>query len=264
MNSKTKQIQEYLQNKVGLWSSTTVSSERSRVRVLLQMGFPDIDPRELYAALSERYKRYTVKQFFIRASQLGISLFKDTKYQDFMNENPEAFRGVYIGRQVALSAEDVAKFETQITTFNNGIWNAYILMRYAGLRKSEALRLQWSDINSASESLTVKQGKGFKDRVVPFTRDAQSRLRSTACNFVCSRAFTPVSNLDRYFSTASVRAGVRVTPHSLRAFALQNLSQVLSITELRDFAGHSNFQTTLKYLVPDKVQVLGKIRKARQ
>lgn len=262
MNSNESKIQAFLKNKEGVWSNSTTASERCRLSVLTLYGFPDAAPKDVHAALSSRYKRYTVKQFFIRAAQIASKVFSDNRYQQFMEENAEAFRGVYVGRTTSLTDSDLEKFEKQLEHFNTGVWNAYILMRYAGLRKREALSIKWADVNLSQEFIVVKQGKGFKDRIVPFPRKHIQSLRSSISNYVCSRGVEAIVNIDRHFMTASVRAGVKVTPHALRAHALQTLSRVLTPHELKDYAGHSNFQTTLKYLVVDKEQVLSKIRGA--
>jgi len=58
----------------------------------------------------------------------------------------------------------------------------------------------------------------------------------------------PISNFDRKFRTLRKRAGVERTFHELRSSCLTDLAGVLNIAELQGIAGHSDAQTTMRYI----------------
>jgi len=74
-----------------------------------------------------------------------------------------------------LSREEVFKILDQVTTFHN---YAFLSTVYScGLRLSEALALQVSDINSDKMMIHIHRGKGAKDRFVPLPQSTLELLR---------------------------------------------------------------------------------------
>lgn len=52
------------------------------------------------------------------------------------------------------------------------------MLLYAGLRRSEAVALKWADIDFEAGLLTVRHGKGNKERTIGFASDkAREYLR---------------------------------------------------------------------------------------
>src|SRR5690606_10606112 len=52
-----------------------------------------------------------------------------------------------------------------------------------GLRRMEALKLTAKDIDFDTKTLFVKQGKGYKDRIVPFNANVCNTLKEYVYNF---------------------------------------------------------------------------------
>ena len=50
------------------------------------------------------------------------------------------------------------------------------LALYNGLRNSEIRQLNWQDINFEAKTITIRNGKGRKDRVVPINSDLEKHL----------------------------------------------------------------------------------------
>lgn len=98
-----------------------------------------------------------------------------------------------------------------------------------GLRLSEALALQVSDIDSQRMLLRVRQGKGAKDRYVPLTAAAVQRI--------CQKT--------------ARKAGLSkgVSPHTLRhSFATHHLEAGTDLKTIQVWLGHRNLRTTSIYL----------------
>ena len=138
---------------------------------------------------------------------------------------------------------------------------------WAGLRVSEALALDVSDLSPDSDlpTIRVRSGKGRKARVVPvhpelaaafrmalsYGNVSEGRLieahRSTAWRWVQAAA----SRAERL---GAIAPGRRVGTHTLRhSYARHLLMHGVPINYLSRWLGHSSIQTTLIYLelVPD-------------
>lgn len=249
-----------LNNKRGIWADTTMTTEISRLKKLEEYGFPHIDPLELYRELSKHYKRYTVKQMFMRASNTGKTIGV-TKYADFMKDNPTAFRGVYQKKLRSLSQENIEKLlELAENSYPSYVYNALLLTAYAGMRMQETVNLKWDDYSTENQTWYVACSKGYKDRHVPFPLELFARLKHVGD--------APVSFLHRKvrhllphkIRQLSAESGIKFSMHDLRAFCLSYLSSKLSASELMDMAGHASFYTTMRYINMRKEDVLNKIK----
>jgi site-specific recombinase XerD len=161
---------------------------------------------------------------------------------------------------------DVAKLLAEPnTTCPTGLRNRAIMevMYRAGLRVSEVCALAPRDIRWAGRELVVRQGKGAKDRVVPFGRELENWLRlwddkrpktaNGAGPFFCTLQggkLTP-RYLQAMVKREAVAAGLDaagVTPHVLRhTYATQLLDDGFTIREVQELLGHSNVSTTQIY-----------------
>ena len=133
-----------------------------------------------------------------------------------------------------------------------------------GLRLSELATLRLEDIDFENRLLTVRQGKGKKDRQIPLVDDEFKALR----NYFRHRATELVLDDDILFlakngtslNVSSVKlivakyvkkAGIRkrVSVHTLRhTFASHKADRNMSIATLQAVMGHKKKETTLKYL----------------
>jgi len=133
-------------------------------------------------------------------------------------------------------------------------------MAYAsGLRVSEIVALQVSDIDSARMLIHVRQGKGKKDRVVPLSAVLLEQLRAywllrrpTSWLFPGQSDDKPldVSTLQRACKRARRAAaiGKPVTVHTLRhCFATHLLEAGTDIRTIQALLGHATLSTTTVY-----------------
>jgi site-specific recombinase XerD len=165
-----------------------------------------------------------------------------------------------------LSKEEVFRILEHLTTFHN-----YTLLStvYAcGLRISEALNLQVSDIDSQRMMVHVHRGKGAKDRFVPLPQDTLRLLRRywlTHKNPVfifpalgrghnkAPTATTPmaIDSVQGAFRRAKFAAGInkrRVSVHTLRhCYATHLLEEGVNPRIIQRYLGHSNLETTMVY-----------------
>jgi len=138
------------------------------------------------------------------------------------------------------------------------------LMARAGLRVGEVVALEIDDIELGERSgwLTVRRGKGNKERRVPISADARRALRSwlnvrpkTESRLLfLSRSMGPLSPRDVQRMTAEYarRAKLQgVTPHTLRhTFATRAVEAGVDLATLQAILGHESINTTGRYLHP--------------
>lgn len=133
----------------------------------------------------------------------------------------------------------------------------YQLLIETGLRVSEAQNLDLRDFDSENNTLQVREGKGSKDRAVPFTDrlwrqiKAYTNGRNSGSLFINNRK-QPVSirTLQRWVKEVAreVGMGSKVTPHVLRhTFAYLMISKGMSHEQLQPMMGHERIETTQIY-----------------
>jgi integrase/recombinase XerD len=166
-----------------------------------------------------------------------------------------------------LSREEVRKVLSCVRTPHN---YAFLSTVYAcGLRLTEALSLEVSDIDSTRMMLHVHRGKGAKDRFVPLPKTALSILRAhwkTHRNArllfpawgrdsrSASSAHTPmaISSVQGAFRAAKRAAAITkraVSIHTLRhCYATHLLEAGVNLRVIQKNLGHASLETTMVYL----------------
>ncbi len=131
-----------------------------------------------------------------------------------------------------------------------------------GLRLQELLNLEVKDINFENSEITVNQGKGRKDRIVPIhfsllpilKRYFQYRReagRPSRWFFTGFRSDKQLSQKDIRIicRKISIASGVKFTPHMLRhTFAREMIDKDFNLYKLKEIMGHADIRTTQRYL----------------
>jgi integrase/recombinase XerD len=136
---------------------------------------------------------------------------------------------------------------------------AIILLYSLGLRRQELLDLKINDFDFSRNVVTVRSGKGKKDRQLAIPEN----LRIMVNEFI--REFSPKKYIieggkdkEKYSATsivnivhdAAYRASVkkRVYPHILRhSIATHMIEQGIDVTFVKEFLGHESIKTTMRY-----------------
>lgn len=141
------------------------------------------------------------------------------------------------------------------------------IMLNAGLRLSEVTALRWKDIDLISGRLTVRSGKGAKDRVLWLNEDdvkllqewkqKQAGLTGEKPEYVFTgvskgKTKNPVNNtyLYDFIKKAAEKAGIEknISPHTLRhSFATDLLTETKNLRWVQAALGHSSLVTTQIY-----------------
>jgi site-specific recombinase XerD len=159
---------------------------------------------------------------------------------------------------VVLSREEVRQFLDCVPSLKH---RTILSVCYAaGLRISEAVRLQLTDLDSARMVLRVEQGKGQKDRYVMLSPRLLELLRAwwrvarpRPWLFPGREADQPITTdaVEEACQKAQRRCGIPkpITPHSLRhAFAVHLLEGGTDLRTIQLLLGHRSLATTARYL----------------
>ena len=138
---------------------------------------------------------------------------------------------------------------------------------YTGIRIGELVPLKFRDVDLDQNIITVRKGKGKKQREIPISPELKAsyqeyldwlksgRKSITASGYIFLSAysdkFTPSGVrqfLDRYSEMAEIS---RITPHMLRhTFATNLVQKGAPIVNVQKLLGHSNITTTARYTQP--------------
>ena len=144
------------------------------------------------------------------------------------------------------------------------------LLVYTGLRRSELVTLRWSDINFEDMTITVRHGKGDKERVAAIVdpseatlrameslRDAQggnyrhvfpSMTRGRAATWAADTPTVDQTVMRVVSRTAKMAELGDLAPHDLRRTHItEGLNTGATVADMQAQAGHVNAATTLRY-----------------
>ncbi len=132
------------------------------------------------------------------------------------------------------------------------------VMYSCGLRRSEAINLKPTDIESDRMLIKIRDGKGNKDRYVPLSAGVLKLVRKYYREEKPKNWLFPGENGKQYSETsvlnivkaAAQKAGItrRVYPHILRhSFATHHLEQGTDLRYIQIWLGHSSTKTTEIY-----------------
>jgi site-specific recombinase XerD len=133
----------------------------------------------------------------------------------------------------------------------------FYLLWQGGLRRGEVEELRLEDLDLDARRLSVRNGKGMKDRTVYLTDTSVQTLR----DYLAFRGQGPTDHVFLYrnqplskdlihgrLKAAGQRTGVAVHAHRLRhTCATQLLNAGCPVTSIQKFLGHKKLNTTMVY-----------------
>jgi integrase/recombinase XerD len=210
----------------------------------------------------EHYKRYlAVDRGYSKNSLYGAIKAIQAFYRFLGLKNTEGLRPPRRGEPLPkyLSVEETTRL-LQAAEKSKRNFAILVALGYTGLRVSELCNLDLEDVEFSSKTLTVRHGKGDKDRIVPLEDKCVTALRL----YLDEAGLAPGGPLfrsnrgarlypraiQRMIKTYARRAAIArtVTPHVLRhTFATTLLANGADIRIIQKILGHRSIATTQIY-----------------
>ena len=131
-----------------------------------------------------------------------------------------------------------------------------------GIRKRELVNLKMEDVDMVRRELIVRQGKGQKDRKIPFRpslakiledylKDRRRLKRACPYFFTSLKQDTQMGDgvFKSLFPRIRKKAGIHFYPHLLRhTYATRMLESGFHVREVQELMGHASIETTAMYV----------------
>jgi integrase/recombinase XerD len=212
----------------------------------------------------------------IRSWQLFLLREKQVKLTSYIQAISALrfFFGITLNRQIGIERIPLPRYETKLPVIlskrevkalleapkNLGHRAILATMYGAGLRISEVVNLKVCDIDGDRKIISIRSGKGRRDRQVMLPETLRETLvaywrwkRPSEWLFPGGKDGCPISPKAVFLTCrkAARTAGIAkpVHPHSLRhAFATHLLEDGASLLVIQTLLGHKNLETTTRYL----------------
>lgn len=247
--------------KIYLWTLNKLSERTCR-------AYTEMTANDIRFFLSELKEGH--KNSYVKSTKAHISaFFKWMKSEDITEKNTcEKVNDIKVEEEVRLpfSSVDIDKLRTSITG-RHAIRDRAIIevLLSSGVRCAELCDINISDVDIANQSIHIIKGKGGKGRVVFISDIATEYLRKYLSKRNAGDALF-ISQKGERICTDSIRrilkkyakiTGVQnVHPHRFRrTFATEMHRRGMDIDEIRKLMGHTEVQTTLRYIYTDMTQL---------
>ncbi len=228
----------------------------------------------------------TVRQYFYYAKEnrglcqssiskiiaIVKSFFNYLEEEEIITKNPT--RKIRVPKKVYRIPSVMSKYEVDLIIRSvdfaslrcrkNNIRDKLVisLLYYTGIRKSELLNLNWTDINLSKSTLIIRRGKGGKDRLIPIHKevtrlldkylDERLPLKTEALIIgeqgrrMCNSSFVSLLKMCLTLSGLK-RKGYSV--HSFRhSFATHLVESGVDLFKVQRLLGHESLDTTKIYI----------------
>jgi site-specific recombinase XerD len=211
--------------------------------------------RQYIAELSDRGKKDTTLHAHARAIRTLVIFWHGEGYMPVLVkfDMPKLIKK----RLPVLTEDDLTKV---ISACRNPRDKSLILfMADSGLRRAEAIALNWGDVDMGNGLVTVKRGKGGKARsavVGASTRRALLQYRRTLNDVSDNAPLFQTRDGTRFVSDGFIqifnrlkkRSGIHVTPHALRrTFVILSLRADMDVLHLQAMLGHASLDMVQHY-----------------
>jgi site-specific recombinase XerD len=207
-----------------------------------------------YIARAERELRYSASSMNLALSALKF-FYREVAGRDIVADQARPRQDKRL--PVVLSRSEI---KSLLEALGNPKHRLLLMMVYAsGLRVSEVVALRREDIDPLRKTLTVRMGKGRKDRLTVLSEQVMACLKDHYFDWDMEGWLFPggvpgshlsIRSAQRIFSDALAKAGIAkgASIHSLRhSFATHLLESGTNIRYIGELLGHASVRTTERY-----------------
>lgn len=198
--------------------------------------------------------------------------FEWCKRQEYIEKNPmiemelpklEKKLPKSLTKQEAIRILEVSKnlkYKFRFQRYRN--YAVFATFIFTGLRKSELLNLKFTDVDIENMTIFVRQGKGAKDRIVPFSQTLKdiyleylkerNAIKSNCINFFismtnnkpfCNEGLREIKR--RIQKVSKIKFNIHALRHTFATLMLEGGCDIYSLSKMM---GHSDIKTTTIYL----------------
>jgi len=262
-------LEEYCKVRIRSWERYDLSFTSLNER----MG--DIPMREfrrdqLHAYVAERTKKVSpatvnrdiaaIRKMFSYALECGVIDAHPLVRFPMLREMKKAFKPITL-----------QQFRDLVATADPGIQAMLAIMGEAGLRKEEAMSLEWQHVDFGRRLVIVELTKDNEPREIPLSDYALGWLQGIIRFVHCPHVFVNPQtqkrwvNPDKALHRACKKAGIQIAFHDLRRFrCTQWLLDGVDVRTVQHLMGHSDIQTTMRYAGYVSSHALRSIREAQK
>ncbi len=262
--SDTLRLQQY--------SQKTLKNYKQAIITLIRYA----DPEPVETMTKAQYKQYLlflIDKKKLSAATLNVHINAWKFYQERVLERDKTYYDIELPRQatklptVYSAAEVDAIFDATTSLKYRSLFR---IVYATGLRLSEIAHLRLSDIDRTRRLITVRAGKGKKDRVVMLSDSIEATLNAYLAQYtprtylfenaenhepLAVRTIQLVYSEAVRFAQIHKRGGIHTLRHS---FATHLLETGLDIRYIQALLGHESILTTMRYthVTADKISTL--------
>ncbi|MCQ2508393.1 MAG: tyrosine-type recombinase/integrase [Dorea sp.] len=227
--------------------------------------FKDVDAVDILTWIKHIQSRVCINTSSSYLSIVG-SLFSYLKKIKVIDDNPmEYVQAIKQSNTVEISFNQVEVDQLKDACKNEAERAMIELMLSTGIRCEELCDLKWDDINFTTKDIVIVEGKGRKSRIVMMDDVTRHHLKlhkvqgKYESEYVFSRQYRgevsqkTTDAVWRNIKSIAKRAGVaNAHPHRFRrTFATMKYKRGMDIRKIQLLLGHSNINTTLRYIDGD-------------
>lgn len=171
-------------------------------------------------------------------------------------------------RQGRIAPAQIPTWWEAVSRLPDGPRDLLRLLFFTGMRKTEASRLKWSDVDFELGSITLRNTKNHKDHVLPLSTYTlemlRCRLQHSQEIYVFPGSFTNshISDFDRSYQIVVEATGIQFTPHDLRRGFMSTAAELgLQVYTIKKILNHSSQDVTYGYYVADIEKLRQEVQK---
>lgn len=246
--------------KIQRFSENTIKNYRFQLGYFLRI-FHKYDPKEITDLQLEKYIIWLVDSRNLGASYQKSMLATIKKFYKEIYSRDVDLSHLYPKRKSLQLPKFLTRVEVKrILDCTENLKHKTILTTiYAcGMRLSEVLELQLSDVRSDQDCIIIRQAKGNKDRVVMLSPKLLDLLRDYYKEYKPKNFVFEGQNGGKYSSRSvqlilakslqNAKINTPATVHTLRhSYATHLLENGIDIRVIKELLGHNNIKTTEIY-----------------
>lgn len=205
--------------------------------------------QDLDAWLTDMHDRSINASTINRCISSVRGLFTWAHHEGILKDNPARYLQAHRKRETLPQVVKVDDIETYLSkpckSHDSAIGHALIaLLRDTGLRLQEAIDLKLADFDTTEQSITVRSGKGSKERKVFYTHRTVEHCVRIAGRY--APYLLPRWEQRDYRQVVARELGTH--PHALRhTFATNLLNNGADLKVVSHLLGHASVKTTERY-----------------